>query len=146
MRRFITAAALSLATALAPLCASADTEPTVAAVYAVPRGVTFPRFEHTAPPRPRVPALMLVYVLQAYDAVQTSIALRAHNRYEQNGSMRPFSHGGLPTIALGFALGDLTRARLLRHAPEEVSESANAAQALANLDGILNTRRTLRAP
>ena len=60
--------------------------------------------------------------------------------------MRPFSHGGIPTLVLGFALGDIARERLTQRSPERQRETANAAQALANLDGILNTRRALRAP
>lgn len=147
MQRLLAGAALALSAALIPLSATADEAPTTALVYAVPVVVTFPHFEVERPAaRPRLPARAIVYVLQAFDAAQTSAALRRSGRYEQNRMMRPFAHGGTLTLALGFALGDVARDRLLAHAPERLRDAANGAQALANIDGILNTRRALRAP
>jgi hypothetical protein len=84
--------------------------------------------------------------LQAYDALQTAAALRRPGRYEQNGTLRPFTRGGAAGIAFGFALGDLLRERALRAAPESVRNSANALQALGNIDGIITTRRALHGP
>ncbi|HEY4440922.1 MAG TPA: hypothetical protein VGN14_10715 [Candidatus Elarobacter sp.] len=88
----------------------------------------------------------VLYVLQAIDAMETSIALRQPRHFEQNRMVRPFSHGGFPTLLVGFALGDVVRDRIMRRAPEQAREGANAAQALANVDGILNTQRSMRAP
>ena len=131
---------------LVPFCGRADTVQTVTEAYVVPAGVRFPRFE-TRPAPARAPAIRTVlYALQAVDAFETSIALRRPRRYEQNRIMRPFAHGGFPTLIVGFAVGDLVRDAVTRRAPEPVRDGANAAQALANVDGILNTQRSMRAP
>ena len=117
------------------------------AAYVVPAGATFAQF--TQPERPRerrVAVRAALYALQAIDAVQTAIALRHERRYEQNRMLRPFAHGGLPTLLFGFAIGDVVRDAATRRAPQPVRDGADGAQALSNLDGILNTRRAMRAP
>jgi hypothetical protein len=146
MRRLLAGAALALTSALVPFCAQAESIELVAPVYAVPAGLTFPRFAQPAQRRRSLPLRAVVYAFQAYDAAQTAVALRHEHRREQNPIMRPFSHGGFATLALGFALGDVARERILRRAPEVVRDGANSAQAFSNLDGILNTRRTMHAP
>jgi hypothetical protein len=146
MRRLLAGAALAFTSAFVPFCARAEAIEPVAPVYAVPAGLTFPRFEHSAQRRRSLPLRAVVYAFQAYDAAQTAAALRHEHRREQNAMVRPFSHGGFATLALGFALGDVARERILRRAPEAVRDGADAAQAFTNLDGILNTRRTMRAP
>jgi hypothetical protein len=144
MRRLTAGAALVILTALVPLCVRAD-DARATISYAVPASITLPHFEHDSQP-PRVPERAILYALQIFDAVQTGAALRRHGRFEQNPTVRPFARAGTLGIALGFALGDLARDRALRHAPAALRSSVSDLQALANLDGILTTQQSFRAP
>lgn len=143
MRRFFVAGALGFVPVLLPLACPADTMPAV--VYVLPTRADLP---HIDPPvrRKAVSDRILLYVLQTYDAVQTAAALRKHNQVERNPMVRPFTRGGVATLVLGFAAGNLARDMLLRRAPDEVRAAANAAQAFANLDGIITTRGSVREP
>lgn len=141
MNRLLAGGALCLCTAFLPhtaLAADATLD------YRQP-GIVLPQL--TAP-QPRTmwwlrPAL---YALQAIDAVQTAAALRKPYRSETNPMLRPFTHGGIPTIALGFALGDITRDRMFRRASHRERQSIDALQAISNVDGIIMTARSMRAP
>lgn len=84
----------------------------------------------------------LVYGLQAADAANSSKAF-GKGLHETNPLMRPFSHGGPLMMGGGFALGDLVRNALLRHASQGTQNTAAAAQALSNLLGIGQTNAAL---
>lgn len=97
----------------------------------------------TASPHPGA-LQALVYALQGIDAMQSAAAFR-RGGHEINPMMQPFSHGGAPTMMAGFALGDLLRNALLRHASQGTRNTADGAQALSNLAGILQTNNALHA-
>lgn len=80
--------------------------------------------------------------LQATDAVQTAKNI-GHGAHEYNPMMAPFSHGGAPMMMGGFALGDLVRHALLRHASQGTRNTADGAQALMNALGIMQTNHNL---
>ena len=125
---------------------TADTAPQVAVVYHMPVTYDLPQFQ-TVRPTSSLPTLSraALYVLQAFDSVQSARALRVGGSYERNTLLRPFSHAGSTGMALGFALGDVVRDLVLRHSPEQVRRAADAAQAASNLEGILATRAALSA-
>jgi len=81
----------------------------------------------------------LMYAAQLADAVNSASAFKNNGEHETNPMMKPFSHGGAPTMALGFGLGDLLRNAVLRHASPGTRNTADAAQAASNLMGILQT-------
>jgi hypothetical protein len=124
----------------------ADRTPPVGVIYHLPAGLDLSGALRTAPvPTLRTTTRVALYVLQAFDAVQSGYALRGHGRYEQNGMMRPFSHGGAVTMGLGFALGDVLRGVALRRSSEGVRIGADALQGVSNIEGILATRAVMRA-
>ena len=85
-----------------------------------------------------------MYLLQAYDAQNSAKAFR-NGEHETNPMMKPFSHGGAPTMALGFAGGDLLRNALLKHfhATPATESAVDGAQALQNALGIMQTDRNM---
>jgi hypothetical protein len=87
----------------------------------------------------------LMYALQAYDSANTAKDV-ARGGKETNPLLAPFSHGGAPTMALGFALGDLLRNHLLKHASQGTRNTADGAQALTNLLGIMQTNSAMSQP
>ncbi len=98
----------------------------------------------SAPAQPPVPtnlARMILYGLQAYDAVNSANAFAHHGEHETDPLMQPFSHGGAPTMALGFGLYDLLHHALLRHASQGTRNTADFGQAALNAAGILQTNR-----
>jgi len=82
---------------------------------------------------------LATYVLQALDASSSARALRVAGRHEDNAMLRPFAHGGVLTMDLGFALGDIVRDFAIRRSSESVQISADALQAASNLAGMLQT-------
>jgi hypothetical protein len=82
--------------------------------------------------------------LQAADAINSANAFRTHGEHETNPMMAPFSHGGAPTMMAGFGIGDLLRHALLRHASQGTKNTADAAQAVMNALGILQTNNDAR--
>lgn len=56
-----------------------------------------------------------LYASQIYDAVQSAHNLRK-GQVETTFIMRPFSHGGVPTMLLGFIVQDVALDVLLRNA------------------------------
>jgi hypothetical protein len=125
---------------------TAATAQQVAVVFHMPVTVELPRFQTTRPTS-SLPTLSraALYVLQAFDSVQSARALRFGGAAERNALMRPFSHAGAGGMALGFALGDVLRDVVLRRSPKEVKLAADAAQAASNLEGILATRAAVSA-
>jgi hypothetical protein len=152
-KRRAVAALGALAVVLSAAAARADTPPhglpayervTLVAFDAAPASYrALPTYDLGAPRPARFPARAILYVLQAYDAVQSAAGTR-RGGIERNPLVRPFSHGGIPTYALGFALGDVMRSALLRHTSRELRDGGDELQALANLDGILTTHSSLR--
>lgn len=89
----------------------------------------------------------MLYALQAYDAAN-SANFMAHgggiNHHETNPMMAPFSHMGPLGYAMGFGLGDLVRAMLLKHASQGTKNTADILQGLSNLQGISQTNATAK--
>jgi hypothetical protein len=80
----------------------------------------------------------LLYVVQALDAGVSARDFRA-GKYETNPLMRPFSHGGFATMMGGFLLGDALRDTVLSRASPEIRNAADAAQAVSNVAGFLQS-------
>ena len=107
------------------------------------RSFPFPQYHlGTADAASSLPVRPILYVLQLVDSIQSAHGRRI-GAVETNPMVKPFSHGGAATYALGFALGDVLRTAVFRHAPKAVSDAADGAQAMSNLGGILDTRATL---
>ncbi len=88
---------------------------------------------------------LLMYALQAADAVKSGQLFQHPSTYETNPMMKPFSHGGAPTMALGFGLGDILRNALLRHASQGTRNTADILQGLSNVQGIAQTQHALNS-
>jgi len=142
MNRLLAGAALCLCTALVPHFAWADEQAPDLRTTAV----SIPVLETPAATHRNRFVRPLMYALQAFDAVQTANALRKTGRYESNGMLRPFTHGGAPTIFAGFAIGDILRDKLFAHARASHRDAIDAAQALSNVEGIVTTAHSLRGP
>jgi hypothetical protein len=142
MIRFFAGAALCLCTALVPFSVLADES---APDYRTP-AITLPVLQ--APPPAHRSRLLrpLLYALQAFDAVQTSNALKKRGRYESNGMVRPFVGGGAPTIFAAFVVGDLLRDKIFAKARPAQRDALDVMQALSNIDGIVTTSHALHAP
>ena len=83
-----------------------------------------------------------MYGAQAYDAFNTAQFLRSSppgvNRFETDALMRPFSHGGAPTMLAGFAIYDVLKDLFTRHNPK-LRAILEAAQLVQNVGGIAKT-------
>lgn len=102
--------------------------------------------QHPATTMPSVqadtPALRdAMYGAQLYDAVNSANFMRSPRSFETDPFMRPFSHGGVPTMLAGFALTDLIRNLALRHASTGTKNLGDILQFLANAQGIAQTNR-----
>jgi hypothetical protein len=85
-----------------------------------------------------------MYGLQIADALITSNAIRQCGGREAFGPMRPFSHGGWATYAVGFSIYDLAGHSLLKRLfrkPAAPIEIVNAAQAASSAYGLDMDRR-----
>lgn len=94
--------------------------------------------QQPAPQDPHM-ARYLMYAAQLADAMNSGGAFAHNGEHETNPMMAPFSHGGAPTMAVGFGLGDLLHHYLLRHVSQGTRNTADAIQALSNVAGIMQT-------
>ncbi len=85
-----------------------------------------------------------VYALQAVDAIESARSFRRPGGFETNPTMKPWSHGGAATMALGFALGDLARGAIFRHS-HKASNASDLAQIAVSVQSILQTEHMLRS-
>lgn len=83
-----------------------------------------------------------MYLAQLADAVNSTRGFKS-GEHETNPTMRPFSHGGIPMMLLGFGIGDALRDHLLRHASKGTRNTADAMQTVLNLAGIAQTNADL---
>ena len=79
-----------------------------------------------------------MYVLQIADAVISADTFRQGAR-EENPMMRPFSHGGLPMMLVGFGMGDILHRIVMHRASVGAKNTANALQAASNVEGIIQS-------
>ena len=77
-----------------------------------------------------------MYVLQIADAIISANGFEHQGMKETNPMMRPFSHGGLPMMLVGFGLGDVLHRIVMRKASVGAKNTANALQAASNIEGI----------
>jgi hypothetical protein len=142
MNRLLAGAALCLCTALVPHSVLADES---APDYRS-AAIALPTITQPAPPRRNRFIRPILYSLQAFDAIQTAQALHKSGRYEQNGMLRPFTHGGAPTIMAAFAIGDIVRDRIFKRARPAHRDAIDATQALSNIEGIITTSHSMHGP
>jgi hypothetical protein len=81
----------------------------------------------------------VLYAIQALDAARTDAGIRHCRMKESNPLMRPFAHGGFLMLESAFAIGDLIRWRLLRHASAGTRRELDEVQIGTNAEGILQT-------
>ena len=80
-----------------------------------------------------------MYVLQIADAIISADGFEHHKMREGNPIMRPFSHGGLPMMLVGFGMGDVLHRIVMRRASVGTKNTANALQAAANIEGVIQS-------
>ena len=80
-----------------------------------------------------------MYVLQVADAIISANGFEHQGMKEMNPMMRPFSHGGLPMMLVGFGLGDVLHHIVMRKASAGEKNTANALQAASNVEGIVQS-------
>ena len=80
-----------------------------------------------------------MYVLQVADAIVSANGFEHYKMTEDDPVMRPFSHGGLPMMLVGFGLGDVLHRIVMRKASAGEKNTANALQAASNVEGIVQS-------
>ena len=80
-----------------------------------------------------------MYVLQIADAIISADGFEHHAMTEDDPMMRPFSHGGLPMMLVGFGMGDILHRIVMHRASVGAKNTANALQAASNVEGIIQS-------
>lgn len=86
---------------------------------------------------------VIMYALQIVDAEESARLFR-RGGYETHAGMKPFSHGGFATMALGFAIQDILRDLALRRSGAQTQNAFDYLQVGNNVVGIMQTEATLR--
>ena len=77
-----------------------------------------------------------MYVLQIADAIISADGFEHHKMTEDDPVMRPFSHGGVPTMLVGFGVMDVLHRIVMRRASVGEKNGFNALQSAVNIEGI----------
>lgn len=80
-----------------------------------------------------------MYALQVADAIISVRGFERQGMAETNPTMRPFSHGGVGMMLVGFGAGDILRGILFRRASAGEKNTVNALQAASNVEGIIQS-------
>lgn len=98
----------------------------------------------------------IMYVAQIADAfISANFFARKHfvnqssgdvytTAHETNPMMKPFSHGGVGMMVVGFAVGDILRGQLFRRSSSRTRAAVDYAQGASNVAGILETNASWR--